>query len=113
TRHARLTAELVHHLKAAGAPAVLWVYLLLHICIGALLPYRRSVRPLLYRLSEKTGRILEQRLNRPSRTPAARQARGAVVAALMGWCAWMAGTVAEMAAMPSVAVFWTIGIIVL
>lgn len=86
-----ISALFFQYLHVFGRLGLLALYLVLHLCAGLVLPYRRGAKPYFFMLVEYTGLDLERRLNRESRAQPARLARGAVVALVFGFIAAFAG----------------------
>lgn len=82
---------LSQYIQAAGPAGLLWIYLVLHLCIGLLLPYRPGMKPLFYMLMERAGIDLERRLNREGRPQSVRFIRGTLLALVLGGCGFLAG----------------------
>jgi adenosylcobinamide-phosphate synthase len=79
------------YIQASGAAGVLWIFLVLHLCAGLALPYRRGAKPYFFMLAENIGLDLERRLNRETRRQSARFIRGVVVALLLGGGGYLVG----------------------
>lgn len=63
--------------------AILILYFILHLVVGALLPYRAGQRPFFWQLMESAGKEMERRLNRVDRSASELFVRGIVVVILM------------------------------
>jgi adenosylcobinamide-phosphate synthase len=79
------------YVQASGAAGLLWVFLVLHLCAGLILPYRPGAKPFFFRLVEIIGLDLEARLNRETRRQSARFIRGLIVTAFLGWGGYLVG----------------------
>ncbi len=66
-------------------------YLILHLCAGFALPYRRGFKPFFFVLVEVAGFDLERRLNRETRPQPVRFIRGTIVGLVMGGIGALAG----------------------
>ncbi len=77
---------------------LLSIYLVFHLCIGLLLPYRRGMKPYFFMLMENAGLGLERRLNRETRPQSVRFIRGLVVGLVMGLAGCLMGYVVTRAA---------------
>lgn len=72
-------------------PVILILFFILHLIIGALMPYRTGQRPLLWTMMERAGLEMERRLNRAGRTPKDLVMRGLVAVILMGILGFVLG----------------------
>lgn len=70
---------------------VLILFFILHLLVGAVLPFRPASRPFFWSLMESAGAEIERRLNREGRDPAAIAVRGFITVIIMGLFAYMIG----------------------
>ena len=77
---------------------ILSIYLVLHLCIGLVLPRRQGFKPYFFRLMENIGLELERRLNRTTRPQSIRFMRGTIIAAILGLIGVLIGGLVQDAA---------------
>lgn len=92
-----ISALFYQFLQTFGAAGLLALYLVLHLCVGFVLPYRRGFKPYFFALIEHAGLWLEQRLNRESRPQPVRFMRGLLVALVMGGFACLVARIVQFA----------------
>ncbi|MDE1153852.1 MAG: cobalamin biosynthesis protein [Micavibrio sp.] len=73
--------------------AIVLLFFVLHLLVGALLPSRPGYRPLLWMMMDKGARAYEFRLNRSDRGNRTLAVRGGIVTALLGLAALLIGLV--------------------
>jgi len=73
--------------------AIVLLFFVLHLLVGALLPSRPGYRPLLWLMMDKGAKAYEFRLNRSDRGNQALVMRGAIVTLLLVFAALLIGTV--------------------
>jgi adenosylcobinamide-phosphate synthase len=84
-------------LHTFGAAGLLWIYLVLHLCVSLMLPYRQGVKPYFFMMMESIGLDIERRLNRETRPQSVRFIRGIVVAVVLGGAGFLAGYIVRSA----------------